>query len=88
MKITLQNIGPISKFDIDLDKDFHLILGPNNIGKSYAITIVYLIVKNIISALPTRQQNIFPQYLDMRHMYIDGNVSMNNKKNYRCCKEA
>ena len=23
-------------------------MGPNNIGKSYAITIVYLIVKNII----------------------------------------
>ncbi|PJG58050.1 AAA family ATPase [Aeromonas cavernicola] len=80
MKITLQNIGPISKFDIDLEKDFHLILGPNNIGKSYAITIVYLIVKNMISAIPTRQSNIFPQYMDMRHMYIGDAMNINNKK--------
>ncbi|MFM5243093.1 AAA family ATPase [Aeromonas rivipollensis] len=80
MKIQLLDIGPIAKFEIDLDKDFHLILGPNNIGKSYAITIVYLIVKNIISSIPTRQSHLFPQYIDMRHMYVNDSVNLNNKK--------
>lgn len=48
MKITLENFGPIRNFSIDLKKDFHLLVGQNNIGKSYAITAVYLIAKNLI----------------------------------------
>jgi predicted ATPase len=30
----------------DLDKDFHIVYGKNNIGKSYAISLVYLILKS------------------------------------------
>lgn len=48
MKIGLRNFGPIKEFDIDLEKDFHLLIGHNSIGKSYAITAIYLIIKNLL----------------------------------------
>lgn len=48
MKIEISNFGPINYFKCDLDKDLHLIVGKNNIGKSYAITIVYLVLKSLI----------------------------------------
>nr|VFK54619.1 MAG: AAA ATPase domain-containing protein [Candidatus Kentron sp. TC] len=50
MKIQIDNFGPIHRFECDLDKDLHLILGTNNIGKSYAITVVYLLLKSFIEA--------------------------------------
>lgn len=49
MNIKINNFGPIKKYCFDLNKDFHLIFGQNNIGKSYAITIVYLVIKSILS---------------------------------------
>lgn len=49
MKIIIKNLGPISKFEFDLSKDLNIIFGKNNIGKSYAITVVYLILKNLIN---------------------------------------
>jgi len=52
MKITLKNFGPIAHFEFDVDKDMHVIFGKNNIGKSYAITAVYLILKNLLEYLP------------------------------------
>jgi len=42
MKISIRNFGPISSFDFDLLKDLNVIFGKNNIGKSYAITAIYL----------------------------------------------
>ncbi|WP_140367522.1 AAA family ATPase, partial [Vibrio parahaemolyticus] len=48
MNITIKNFGPVRDFTIDLNKDFHLLVGKNNIGKSYAITAVYLIVKSFL----------------------------------------
>ncbi len=53
MKITLKNFGPIAHFEFDVDKDMHVIFGKNNIGKSYAITAVYLILKNLLEYLPS-----------------------------------
>lgn len=50
MKIQIKNFGPINFFECDLKKDFHLIVGENNIGKSYAVTIIYLIIKSIIES--------------------------------------
>ncbi len=49
MIIQINNFGPIKKYTFDLNKDLHLIFGQNNIGKSYAITIVYLVLKSILS---------------------------------------
>ncbi|MEO0041789.1 MAG: hypothetical protein RL329_1237 [Bacteroidota bacterium] len=47
MLIQLKNFGPISYFEFDTEKQMHFIFGENNIGKSYAISAVYLILKNI-----------------------------------------
>jgi predicted ATPase len=47
MIIELQNFGPIKSFKFDTSKDMHAIFGKNNIGKSYAISAVYLILKNL-----------------------------------------
>jgi len=47
MKIEIKNLGPIANFDFDLSKDYNIIFGQNNIGKSYAITAIYLILKNL-----------------------------------------
>jgi len=48
MKIKIRNFGPIKEFDLDLEKDFVGIFGKNNAGKSYAISVVYLIIKHIL----------------------------------------
>ena len=59
MIIELQNFGPIKSFKFDTSKDMHAIFGKNNIGKSYAISAVYLILKgfreydiNLSASLP------------------------------------
>ncbi len=46
MKISIKNFGPIDHFEFDLEKDLHVIYGENNIGKSWAISVVYLILKS------------------------------------------
>lgn len=48
MKIELKNFGPIDHFEFDLDKDLYVIYGENNLGKSYAMSAVYLILKNLL----------------------------------------
>lgn len=48
MRIHIENFGPISSFSFDLEKDLHVIYGKNNIGKSYAISVVYLILKTTL----------------------------------------
>lgn len=49
MIIKIKNFGPIKEFEIDLSKDFSIIYGKNNIGKSYAVSVIYLILKKIAS---------------------------------------
>lgn len=45
MKITIANFGPIRQFKYDLTKDIVVTFGDNNIGKSYAMQVVYLLLK-------------------------------------------
>lgn len=47
MIIQISNFGPIHEFEINLEKDLHLIYGKNAIGKSYAAYCVYNILKNL-----------------------------------------
>ena len=47
MKISIANFGPIKKFHYDLTKDVIVTFGDNNIGKSYAMQVVYLLLKNL-----------------------------------------
>jgi predicted ATPase len=45
MRITIENFGPVKHFEFDTDKDLFLIFGKNSVGKSYAISLVYLLLK-------------------------------------------
>lgn len=74
MKITLKNFGPIREFSIDLDKDFHLLIGQNSIGKSYAITAIYLIVKSLLQLKSRRSFPFTPfdYYLDFEPTQLKG----------------
>jgi len=47
MEIKILNFGPIKEFEFDLSKDLILIYGKNNIGKSYSMAVVYLLLKNL-----------------------------------------
>ncbi len=47
MKIEIQNLGPIHHFEFDLEKDLHLLYGENNVGKSFAVNILYCLLKPI-----------------------------------------
>ena len=48
MKIEIERFGPIQQFTYDLDKDFIVTYGNNNIGKSYSMQIVYLLLKKFM----------------------------------------
>lgn len=49
MKVILENLGPIKRVEFDLSKDLNVIFGKNNIGKSYAITTLYIILKHLLA---------------------------------------
>lgn len=46
MRIEINSFGTIKRFDFNSDNDFIIIYGKNNTGKSYAITVVYLVLKH------------------------------------------
>jgi len=48
MKIELKNFGIVKNFHFNTKNDFSIIFGKNNTGKSYAISVVYLLIKNIL----------------------------------------
>lgn len=48
MKVKIENWGPIRNCEYDLNKSMVVTYGDNNIGKSYAMQLVYLYLKNII----------------------------------------
>nr|VFK40470.1 MAG: AAA ATPase domain-containing protein [Candidatus Kentron sp. TC] len=50
MKIQIHNFGPIHRFECDPSKDLHLIMGENNVGKSYGSTVVYLLLKALMES--------------------------------------
>jgi len=67
MKISIKNFGPILSFDFDLLKDLNVIFGKNNIGKSYAITAIYLIIKNLTSESFSRNSFEMDFFFFRRH---------------------
>lgn len=60
MNITIRHFGPIEEFVFDLTKDLIVVYGDNNIGKSYAMQIVYLLLKS------------FNEYFSSVTNYYDG----------------
>jgi predicted ATPase len=59
MQLRIKNLGPIDAIDINVDSDLTFIYGKNNIGKSYAITIFYLILKNIAFDTPSVNRYLY-----------------------------
>lgn len=49
MQIKILNFGPIKHFDGDLSRDITVIYGKNNTGKSYAMSVVYLLLKHLLN---------------------------------------
>lgn len=48
MRVKIENWGPIETCEYDLDKSVVVTYGENNIGKSYAMQLIYLCLKNMI----------------------------------------
>ena len=48
MILTIKNFGPISEYRCDLDRRLIVTYGVNSIGKSYAMQIEYLLLKNLL----------------------------------------
>ncbi len=74
MKINIKNFGPISHFSFDLEKDFHLIVGENSVGKSYAITVIYLVIKAFLVA--SENMPYFYRELELYNSNSDDNNEM------------
>ncbi|MCH5248857.1 MAG: AAA family ATPase [Lachnospiraceae bacterium] len=49
MRIKIRNWGPLKEVDYDLSKNLIVTYGDNNIGKSYAMQVIYLLLKHLIS---------------------------------------
>ncbi|AGA72663.1 hypothetical protein CXG50_06370 [Pseudomonas plecoglossicida] len=48
MKVKIENFGPVSDFEFDCDTPLQLIVGTNNIGKSYALTAYYIAITSLL----------------------------------------
>ena len=70
MIIELKNFGPIEHFEFDTEKQMHFIFGENNIGKSYAISAVYLILKNFRNAIDSNDFK-FLDYLPEHNQILE-----------------
>ncbi len=72
MLIKIVNFGPLKEFQFDLSKKFIAIYGNNNIGKSYAMQMVYLLLKTFANLRDS-------YYFRMnRQVYPMGSVIVNN----------
>lgn len=72
MIIEIQNFGPIKKFTYDLEKDIIITYGNNNIGKSIAMQMVYLLLKTFIrNNVPVAGGYMYPGANYWRLNYVD-----------------
>ena len=81
MKITIKNFGPIDHFEFDLEKDLHVIYGENNIGKSWAIEVLYLLLKFWKSSLQKQRENTSESFLAFDWQIEDFSEQFNNSLN-------
>ncbi len=65
MQVRIEDFGPVSSFEFDSDKIFQLIVGDNNIGKSYVLSAYYFVVKSLldIKSLPFRYYH-FAEFME------------------------
>ncbi|MGY4816252.1 AAA family ATPase [Pseudomonas chlororaphis subsp. piscium] len=48
MKVKIENFGPVKEFEFNPDTPLQLIVGTNNIGKSYALTAYYIAITSLL----------------------------------------
>jgi len=77
MQLHLKNIGPIDAVDININSDLTFIYGENNIGKSYAITILYLTLKYFAFNHPVPSRYLFSP--TSRILFNDDNLLKDTK---------
>jgi predicted ATPase len=75
MKLFIKNAGPIDSIDLNINSDLTFIYGKNNIGKSYAITILYLILKNFAFEFPYARRYSYGFFPRMR--FGDNTINKN-----------
>ncbi len=73
MKITIHNLGPIHFCQFDTATNLQIVLGKNSVGKSYALTFVYIVLKALLAvpeslASHTRIDAEIEQYLLERQL--------------------
>lgn len=67
MKARIINWGPIADCEFDLDKDLLVIYGENSVGKSYAMQVLYIVLKQILPYMRFRAYfNLKLQKYDMQ----------------------
>ncbi len=73
-QIKMRNFGAIKEFDLDLKKNFVVLFGKNNIGKSYALSVVYLVLKHLLDleADPITQRDI---ETDLKNYFKEKKIS-------------
>lgn len=85
MKIEIQNLGPIHHFEFDLEKDLHLLYGENNVGKSFAVNVVYCVLEAFlqegewVSNLDFHKYNAYWENLFNSMSYTDKYNGLNSK---------
>ena len=80
MKVVIKNFGPIKNYEVDLRKKLIVNYGPNNIGKSCAMNVVYLLIKNlfhIVSTFPSLMLSVeeFNNHPIFRDMQLNFNAT-------------
>ena len=71
MEFEFLNVGPIKEAKINFDKDLTFVYGKNNIGKSYTITLTYLILKNLLSVSPYLFDRYFLNFFHFKNDLFD-----------------
>lgn len=78
MEINIKNFGPIKEVNVDLSKDLTILYGKNNIGKSYAISVIYLLLKQFLNIETIHFGELIPS--ESRKKYKDIDKLIHDKK--------
>ena len=78
MKIKITDFGPIKEFEFDLSKKLIVTYGDNNIGKSYAMQVAYLLLKAFMN-IPIDEKKMTQVLLDLYHSISNVNSITGNE---------
>ena len=82
MRISVKNIGPIARGEIDISQPLTIFAGPSNSGKSYMATILYALMQS------TQQENrlgnlppyiVLPKKLQKQMLQLSRHTTNNDK---------